>query len=68
MELWLSQHPPTNTFKNSKTKLPPFNPKFITQFHSRALEEVQTKNPGKSINPPSPSLKAVCLGFFMTAN
>jgi hypothetical protein len=68
MELWLSQHPTTNTFRNPKTNLPPFNPKFITQFHTRALLELQNKYPGTNLNPPSTTLKAVCLGFFMTAN
>lgn len=68
MELWLSQHPPTNTFRNPKTKLPPFNPHFIAHFHSRALLELQAKAPTLIVSPPSPSLKAVCLGFFMTAN
>jgi hypothetical protein len=68
MELWLSQHPPTNTFKNPKTKLPPFNPNFITLFHNHATQELKAKHQGIDLVPPSPSLKAVCLGFFMTAN
>lgn len=36
MELWLSQHPSINTLKTINKTIP-FNPKFVTRFHERAL-------------------------------
>ena len=67
MELWLSQHPSTNTLKNI-SNITPFNPTFVSLFHRKALDELKKTNPKEDILPPSTSLKAVCLGFYMTAN
>lgn len=68
MELWLGQHPTNNALRSSKTKIPPFNPNFMTRFHQQALMELNYISPGLVINPPTTALKAVCLGFYMTAN
>jgi hypothetical protein len=66
--LWLSQHPTTSTLGSNKTKITPFNPSFMAKFHQRAQEEIFSKDTPAIVQPPSTALKAVCLGFYMTAN
>lgn len=40
----------------------------MAKFHQRAQEEIFSKDTAAIVQPPSTALKAVCLGFYMTAN
>jgi hypothetical protein len=68
MELWLSHHPPVNSHSHSKTKQTTFNATYLAEFKEKMQQELAIKTTSPCPQPAATSLKAVCLGFFMTAN
>ena len=71
MEMWLQHHPPVSSRSISKARMTTFSPSFLTQFSARMQQEATKINPSPLQpvpQPPNHALKAVALGFFMTAN
>ena len=68
LELWLRHHPPVNSMSSIYQKTSTFNPEYLVEFKKMIEKLMISHEEGKMIKPPSSSLKAVCLGFYMTAN
>jgi hypothetical protein len=68
LELWLRHHPPVNSMKSTNKKSSVFNLEYVSSFNSMIQAHLSTHHPTITLKPPASSLKAVCLGFYMTAN
>lgn len=68
MELWLSHHPPVNSHRCLNTTQTTFNSQYLAEFKSKMRQEHSVKSKEAFVEPSNTSVKAVCLGFFMTAN
>ena len=67
LELWLRHHPPVNTMRLTQ-KASTFNPQFVTDFDNLIRGPSGRIPQGVTVKPAVSSLRAVCLGFYMTAN
>lgn len=68
LELWLRYHPPVNSVRTTPNESMSFNANYVTEFIQIVTKEISEKYSNVEIKPPQMTVKAVCLGFFMTAN
>ncbi len=67
LELWLRHHPPVNSMRPLQ-KASTFNPQFIADFDALIRGQSGRIPKNATVKPAASSLRAVCLGFYMTAN